>query len=678
MSDSVAQRRMQITWAHLNPSHQQQQQQQEDGEHMQQQLVPEMTFAQVSSPSQSPKFPKTKVDVPKLAAFFDGRYADVKNQVRKILEQNEWEHDFDADTLNYHDQRKLVMKWAQILANNLPFDLFYGLRHNYPAYVTFIEQIGILNPNVVIKLAVQYSLFSGCLANLGTERHHKMLKDAQMLKTLGCFGMTEKGHGSNVRGIETTATYDRNTREFIINTPHLKAMKTWIGGSGYAHMSAVFAQLYVDGKNHGVHVFLVPMRDQRGNILPGVTVEDCEYKMGLNGIDNMSFGFDHVRIPRENLLNRFSDVTEDGKYINRCGTEGRHFGMTVGELSGGRLSLSGHGITMCKTALTIAIRYAFKRKQFGPPGKGEVPIMNYPTHQRRLMPLLARTVSFVPFLSYCLDIYAKKDTDPSLGPLGHSLSSIVKAASSWHMLNLLSVCRQCCGGAGIRAPNKISTLIRDSHVFATFEGDNTVLTQQTAKYLLSIYARGMKTGQFSDVLSYASQRAEALPVATSGDDKLLNLKYQLYLFQEREFSMLQELAANLHRRQQSGQNEWDAFNSELVLVKNLALAHGDRMIHELFAESTQICSFANSGILTLLAQLNGLNQIQEDLGWFTSNEVLPPSLGRRVENLIIDLSRELSQYALDIVEAFQIPEKFLPPADLSDYALPGNTMFNNK
>jgi acyl-CoA oxidase len=591
--------------------------------------------------------------------------------VRKTEIQNEFIHDFDFDTLHYQEQRKVVLQLAQIIADNLPFDLFHGLRHDYSAYVTLIEQLGVLNPNVVIKLAVQYSLFGGCVVNLGTDRHHKLVKDLSSLKLLGCFGMTEKGHGSNVRGIETTATYDKNTKEFVINTPHVKAMKTWIGGSGYAHMSAVFANLIIDGKSKGVHVFLVPMRDQKGNILPGVIVEDCEYKMGLNGIDNMSFGFKNVRIPRTNLLNRFSDVTEDGRYVCEY-PEPKHFGMTVGELSGGRLSLSGHGITMCKTALTIAIRYGFKRKQFGPPGKEEVPIMTYPTHYRRLMPLLARTVAYVPFLNYGMDVFAQREKDPNSLPLAHSLSSVIKAGSSWHMLNLLSVCRQCCGGAGFRAPNKISGLIRDSHVFATFEGDNTVLTQQTAKYLLALYAQGSKIGKFTGILSYASARQNALALTSSVEDKLLCLKNQQHLFEEREFAMLQELAANLERRRRSGQNEWEAFTAELVLAKDLALAHSDRIIHELFVESSQICSFANSGVLTLLAKLNGLTLIQENLGWFVSHEVLAASAARKVEPLIVDLSKEVSRYALDIVDAFQIPDKYLPPADLSDYTV-GNT-----
>lgn len=70
--------------------------------------------------------------------------------------------------------------------------------------------------------------------------------------------MTELGHGSNVRGIQTTATYDKKTHEFVLNTPEYKAMKFWIGGAGKSsNTSSVFAQLYIDGKCYGPHAFLV-------------------------------------------------------------------------------------------------------------------------------------------------------------------------------------------------------------------------------------------------------------------------------------------------------------------------------------------------------------------------------------------------------------------------------------
>ena len=133
---------------------------------------------------------------------------------------------------------------------------------------------------------------------------------------IGCFALTELGHGSNVRGILTTATYDQDAREFIINSPCKESMKFWIGGAGKSsNISVTFAQLIINGKDQGPHAFIVPLRDRRTHMpLPGVTVGDCGRKEGYDGIDNGFILFDNVRIPKENLLNRLSDVDEKGQF----------------------------------------------------------------------------------------------------------------------------------------------------------------------------------------------------------------------------------------------------------------------------------------------------------------------------------------------------------------------------
>lgn len=163
---------------------------------------------------------------------------------------------------------------------------------------------------------LQFNLFGGTVLKLGTERHHeKLLKGIDNLQDIGCFGLTELGYGNNAVEMETTAIYDSKTKEFIVNTPNPLAQKYWItNGAVHAKHVVVMAKLFVDGKNEGIHAVLVPIRDNDLKILPNVRVEDMGHKMGLNGVDNAKLTFDNVRVPRENLLNKYSDVTEDGKF----------------------------------------------------------------------------------------------------------------------------------------------------------------------------------------------------------------------------------------------------------------------------------------------------------------------------------------------------------------------------
>jgi acyl-CoA oxidase len=209
--------------------------------------------------------------------------------------------------------------------------------------------------NVAIKMVVQWSLFGGALLFLGTERHRKYIPDIETFKTGGCFAMTEIGHGSNVRGLETTAEYDPATKEFIIHSPTPTAGKFWIGNAAkHAHYAAVFARLILRGKDLGIHCFVVPIRDPATNdALPGVTLTYCGHKMGLNGVDNGNIQFYKVRIPRENMLNRFSDVTEDGKYESLFDSPAKNFGATMSALVSGRVRLASTLFLPCDPAMPL-------------------------------------------------------------------------------------------------------------------------------------------------------------------------------------------------------------------------------------------------------------------------------------------------------------------------------------
>lgn len=246
---------------------------------------------------------------------------------------------------------------------------------------------------------MQWGLFGGAVENLGTKRHHdKYVSDIISLDLLGCFAMTETGHGSNVQALETTATYDPQTQEFIIDSPTPSARKDYIGGAAqHARVAAVFAQLITAGpgqepESHGVHCFVVPIRDDNGDDLPGVTTSDCGYKGGLAGVDNGRILFDHVRIPAENLLNRYADVEADGTYRSPIENPNRRFFTMLGTLIRGRVSVAATAGAAGRKALALATKYGTVRKQFEAPGADdEITVLDYLGHQRKLLPLIAKS-----------------------------------------------------------------------------------------------------------------------------------------------------------------------------------------------------------------------------------------------------------------------------------------------
>jgi acyl-CoA oxidase len=210
-----------------------------------------------------------------------------------------------------------------------------------------------------VKFTVQFNLFGGSVFALSTDRHKYLFDKIDDLSVLGCFCLTELGYGNNAVEMETTATYDATKQEFVVNCPSTLSQKYWIS-NGYKHAnnSLVFAQTIVNGKNEGVNAFLVPIRDQAGKQIQGVTVVDMGVKMGLNGVDNAAIKYNQVRIPRVNMMNRYADVTPEGVFLSEVKRVPQRFFKVTERLLSGRICIASLANGASRACLYIAIKYA--------------------------------------------------------------------------------------------------------------------------------------------------------------------------------------------------------------------------------------------------------------------------------------------------------------------------------
>ncbi|HME77395.1 MAG TPA: acyl-CoA dehydrogenase [Mycobacterium sp.] len=630
----------------------------------------------------------------------DGRWRDVKNQMREQLTDEIFRPHYTPNTVIARTKVAEQMKiMAAAGAAEDGFRKEHGGNGNVGAAITMIEMLAMSDLSLMVKAGVQWGLFGGAVENLGTERHHEAyVKKIINLELRGCFAMTETGHGSDVQALETTAVYDAATQEFVIHSATPTARKDYIGGAAEsATIAAVFAQLITteDGEevNHGVHCFLVPIRDADGNDLPGVTTSDCQYKGGLPGVDNGRIVFDHVRVPRVNLLNKYGDVAEDGTYSSPIENPNRRFFTMIGTLIRGRVCVGGSAGNAARVALDIATRYALQRRQFSAPDdEGEVLIMDYLVHQRRLFPLIARSYALQfaqnELVSKTHDLQTSDAPDAEEQRELESRAAGLKAANTWHASTAIQEAREACGGAGYMADNRLIALRADTDVFTTFEGDNHVLTQLVAKELLTAYADDVKSMSPVEWVRFAANFAgERVLKRTAAETimqtivdarqdneeegSLFNRGTQVKMFEDREEYMIASVARRLQGKSKE-MSAFDAFNAVQDHVLHAAQAHIDRVVLEAFVAGIDACEDDEAGeVLNLVCDLYALSVIEDDKAWWVEHRFLSTERAKAVTRAINDRCRLLRPYAQTLVDGFGIPEPQRYAEMLHPEKLPG-------
>jgi acyl-CoA oxidase len=619
-----------------------------------------------------------------LQTVLDGRWAAVRDEVR--AQMGEVQTDPSLPTEQYRAQiAGYVAELAKTGRPHQGFDPAYGGGGDVGGVVAAFQMLGHGDLSLLVKAGVQWGLFGGALQNLGTARHHdRYLRDMMDGTLLGCFAMTETGHGSDVQHLRTTATYDAATQEFVIDTPEPGARKDYIGGAARdARMAAVFAQLITGGTSHGVHCFLVPIRSDAGDALPGVTITDCGEKAGLNGVDNGRLVFDGVRVPREALLNRYADVAEDGTYSSSIENETRRFFTMLGTLVRGRISVAGGAGTATQKALTLAVRYGATRRQFSDPATGEeVVVLDYLAHQRKLLPALAT--------SYALH-FAQEDLVGRMhdlqrfseGPLAGPSSDTapvqdeqlqrdletraagIKALGTWHATATIQACREAAGGAGYLSENLLPQLKADTDVFTTFEGDNTVLLQLVAKTLLSDYARKVGKLDLLGKVRFAAdlvggevaERTGARSLLRRGDVR--DRAHQRRLLVAREEHLLGSLARRMRAALKPGVDQFAIFNAAQDHLLEAARAHVDRIVFDAFADAVDRAPSTVRGLLELVLTLHGLSVLESRRAWFLEHGYLTVSGSKALASGVNELCAALRPHARDLVDGFGIPEQWL-------------------
>ncbi len=611
---------------------------------------------------------ESSVDPRDLQAILEGNHAATIARVKKILLRSS----FERPTLRVkEDQREQVMRWCRELAREgigaLSYPVEYGGEDSMAEYAAAFGTIAYHDLSLTIKFGVQFGLWGGAVYNLGTKRHHDAyLRKTGTLELPGCFAMTETGHGSNVRGLETTAVYDHANRELIVHSPGVAAGKEYIGNAMHARMAAVFCQLIVNGESHGVHAVVVPIRDTEGHTLPGIRVEDNGYKMGLNGVDNGRLWFDQVRVPVENLLDKYGGITEMGTYESPIESPSRRFFTMLGTLVGGRVFVPRAGLSAAKSALTIAVRYGLRRRQF--PGESlrtETIIMDYPNQQRRLIPLVAKAYAVQFGLDHLLERYVNR-TEVQIREI-EAMAAGMKSYATWFATAAIQECREATGGKGYLAENRFTDLKADTDIFTTFEGDNTVLMQLLAKSLLTEFNKSFQEDGNIAVLKFIGRRVTTIvteqnPYVVRQTDRehLESRNFYVSAFHFRTRRLVSTLGQRLRAYIKSGMSSYQAGLLCQTHMIEAAEAYVEQLIvDESLKRVDGLAAGPTADLLEKTILLYAMHTIESHRGWYMESDYISGQKSKAIRKLVDTLCAELRPEVGVLVDGFGIPDGLL-------------------
>ncbi|XP_048479406.1 peroxisomal acyl-coenzyme A oxidase 3 [Plutella xylostella] len=633
-----------------------------------------------------PDLPAGRLDEYRKKATFDWRRMklsyDTLNAIK--LKQEIWkfmaEHPFfkhTAETPSLDETRHITIKRMYAMYNE-QFAGVEKIAQDPSLFQAETEAMFMFDPSLAVKISLTFRMFTNVIRGSGRDHHYPIIEAAEKGEIGGCFALTEVAHGSNAKGMRTTATYDVERRQFVLHSADFEAAKCWVGALGQCATHAiVYAMLISKGQNHGLHTFVVPIRDPQ-TLIPyaGVTVGDLGEKIGLNGVDNGFVMFNNYRLPKEAALDKMGGVDDNGDYKTPFRDPNKRFGAALGILSGGRVHITTISTNYLQKAIVIAIRYSATRKQFGPENaKEETAVLEYQQQQIRLLPYLAAAFAQRIFCNWfskshvlitIKNMMGVDDNSAMRGIEVHALSSAAKPICGWTARDGIQNCRECCGGHGYLKAACLGDLRNDNDANCTYEGENSLLLQQTSNWLLSLWQKRQEPGALDYPLGSVKflENADELlrkkcPWSKEEDfakaDNLIQMYNWLTAF------TLKQTYEKVAELKKAGKSNFDAKNqSQSYNAVTLSVVYGENFILSHFYKTAmEFEDAACREVLLMLASLYGAFMLEKHLATLYIGGYFTGTTGLHLRAAILSLCSRVAPLSVSLCDSLAPPDALL-------------------
>jgi len=597
---------------------------------------------------------QTRMDARSLAYRMEGKAYNASRKFRQLLSCEPFQSPSG-------EHRQQVMEWCRWFA-----DQGYGKLGLPPSrggdpfeFQCLGYELGLHDFNLMMRFGLQFGFVMRAVSRLGSDSQQVWLDKIASMESVTCLAMTEVAHGSNIREMQTRAVFQDNG--FVLSNTEAGAAKNWVASAESSNLALVFAQLQVAGVSHGVHAFLVPLRDENGELLAGIQMERLSHPGGLNGLDYARLTFDEVKLDKGQLLNRHADVDDDGHYVCRLKSPGHRLNALLGTLVVGRGLLSSGASAGAKLSLSLAIRYAEQRRQFkSPKEKLERTLLSYQAHQKALMPRLATLIAIDAARRTLAHQQHEYFEDSLKDRKLETYTSGLKAYTSAFAVETAQVCRECCGGAGCLTENKLTKLRSDLDLFTTMEGDNRVLNLMVARNLLTDFKRGIDRSRVLNALSWAGKSVNLVAQSNFSTRKATaeELNNQSFFDKALRFKV-DSLRYSLARRVRARlADEMDIFDALAVCQDHclaLANAHCEEKIYRCLRNMIESNPPGwDRRLLERALALFALSRIEADRGWYLEQGYINGRQSQTIRNEVLALCAQMAADASSVVEAFEL------------------------